>query len=86
MILSSTTLTLMRQSAGAVIAAAAISGEAQAESPERSTPPIQAFAHVSSIQEITEGIANRDEPKKGDGEEPEKKEKPRQPCGPCGLG
>ena len=84
--LSSTTLTLMRQSAGAVIAAAAISGEAPAESPLRAITLDPVLAPGSTIEGITAGITNRDEPKKADGEEPEKKKEPRQPCGPCGLG
>ncbi len=82
--LSSLTLSLMRQSAGAAIAVAAISGEAHAERPASVT----AGAHASSIPakfENSSRVSNKDEPKKS-GEEEQKKEEKREPCPGCGMG
>jgi hypothetical protein len=82
--LSSLTLSLMRQSAGAAIAAAAISGEASAELPVSGA----AGAHASSIPaefETGPRVSNNDESKKSGKEEPKKDEK-RDPCPACGRG
>lgn len=84
MTLSSLTLSLMRQSAGAAIAVAAISGEASAEFPVSNT----AGAHASSIPakfETGSRVSNKNEPKKSGEEEPKKDEK-REPCPACGRG
>lgn len=78
--LSNTTLTMMRGSAGAVMAAAALSGVAQAGSANgiQNTSANDPFLTTMSER----GVPNAEPPKK-DVEQPPKK---GHECGPCGMG
>lgn len=66
--LSSTTLILMRQSAGAVLAAAAISGEARAEDAVANVVHIDAACSLPAQFESDMRTPNAEEPKKDDAE------------------
>ena len=83
--LSSITLGLMRQSAGAAIAAAALSGSARAELPAVAPSGLRAAA-LPLKSETRPRLNNNDEKKKSGEEEPKKKEEKREPCPACGLG
>lgn len=82
--LSSLTLNLMRQSTGAAIAVAAMSGQARAELPGSDIPGVQASSMPVKF-ETGSRVNNKDEPKKSGEEEPKKEEK-REPCPACGRG
>jgi len=82
--LSSLTLNLMRQSAGAAIAVAAMSGETRAELPGSDVSCAQASSMPVKFESGSR-VSDNDEPKKSGEEEPKKKEK-RDPCPTCGLG
>ncbi|OYV03991.1 MAG: hypothetical protein CFE26_19260 [Verrucomicrobiales bacterium VVV1] len=82
--LSSLTLTLMRQSAGAALAVAAMSGEARAELPGSDIPGVQASSMPVKF-ETGSRVSNKNDPKKS-GEEETKKEEKREPCPDCGRG
>lgn len=82
--ISSTTLNLMRHSAGAVLAAAAISGEGRAQSSDfgpisSESASMTRFANAGSQKEVRAA----EEPKKDEGK---KKEEERDPCPGCGMG
>lgn len=74
----------MRHSAGAVIAAAAISGDARADSGVAAARPSAAASAVPLEQDVGMRPRIADEPKKT--EEEKKKEEQRDPCPACGRG
>ena len=84
--LSPSTLDLMRQSVGGVVAAAAISGAAHAnvvaETDRAAAGAIPSVCASSEADGVSSNVEKKDEPKK---EEP-KKERKQDPCPTCGMG
>ncbi len=81
---TSHTLTLMRHSAGAVIAAAALSGGTRAANAFEPMLPNDATCTVTPQAVNDKRTSDNVEPKKED--EEKKKEEHRDPCPGCGMG
>ncbi len=75
---------MMRHSAGALLAAAAISGETRAEDALPSTTAAEAILSAQAEAQSGMRTGNADESKKNDDEK--KKEEQRDPCPACGRG